>query len=329
MQPTENFSAKPITVVTDAAPLLQDTVDFSELHALTDLTIHDFTEPTDLLSRAKDAQIIIVNKTEIKAETIKQLPALRCICLTATGYNNIDLAAAAAQNITVCNVSGYSTFAVAQHVFALMSALQNQPEYHNETVQNGKWSAQRDFSYTVAPIHEFYEKTIGIYGFGRIGKQVAKIARAYGMRVLSTHKHPLRDATEGVEFVDFEKLLQESDYLTLHAPLSDENAGIIKRENLEKMKSSAVLINTGRGGLVNENDLRDALQNGTIAAAALDVLSQEPPPASHPLFDLKNCLITPHIAWAAVEARQRLITETVKNVEAFLAGTPRNEVGER
>ncbi len=317
---------KPLTVVTDAASLRQPPVDFSALQKITDLKIHDFTAPDELPERAENAEILIVNKTKIGADILQELPDLKCICLTATGYNNIDLAAAEKQNVTVCNVSGYSTYAVAQHVFALMSALQNRVEAHHETVQNGDWSAHRDFSYTVAPIHEFYGKTIGIYGFGRIGRQVGKIALAYGMHVLSTHKHPQRDATEGVEFVDFDTLLQESDYLTLHAPLTDENAGIIRVENLQKMKSSAVLINTGRGGLVNENDLRTALQNGTIAAAGLDVLSQEPPPQNHPLFGLKNCLITPHVAWAAVEARERLVEETVKNVKAYLRGEPRNVV---
>jgi len=313
-------------IITDGYTMNPGDLDYSNLQSLGNTTIYPHSTVEELKKRSINAHIIICNKTKITKEIIEEAKQLKCICVTATGYNNVDIDAARKRGITVSNVAGYSTTAVAQHVFAMMSAVQNQVSRHNASVQNGDWSSSRDFCYTLSPIYEFAGKTMGIYGFGRIGQQVAKLANAYGMRVISTHKHPKRDAGLGATFVDWETLLKESDYLSLHAPLNADNEGIINKVNLEKMKSSAVLINTGRGGLIHEVDLRDALSNGTIAAATLDVLSSEPPQTDHPLFGLDNCMITPHLAWASVEARSKLLTETVKNVQAFINGKTRNVV---
>ena len=301
-------------------------LDYTSLLALGDTEVFAHSSPQELMKRSQNAHILICNKTKITKEVIENAKYLKCICVTATGYNNVDLNAAKRRGIVVSNVAGYSTTAVAQQVFAMMSAVQNRIIAHHNSVQNGDWSANRDFCYTLSPIHEFAGKTMGIYGFGRIGQQVAKLANAYGMRVISTHKHPERDAGKGAGFVDWNTLLKESDYLSLHAPLNADNQGIINKINLGKMKPNAVLINTGRGGLINENDLRDALLKKTIMAAGLDVLSSEPPPSEHPLLGLSNCFITPHIAWASVDARTRLLEETVKNVKAFIKGEARNVV---
>ncbi len=301
-------------------------LNYASLKNLGEVKVFAHSTSIETLERSQNAHILICNKTQITKEVLENAKNLKCICVTATGYNNVDVKAAKERGIPVCNVAGYSTTAVAQHVFAMMSAVQNRVIAHNSSVQKGDWSANRDFCYTLSPIHEFAGKTMGIYGFGRIGQQVAKLANAYGMRVISTHKHPERDANKGADFVEWNVLLQESDYLSLHAPLNVDNEGIINKSNLEKMKPTAVLINTGRGGLIDENDLRDALKEGIIAAATLDVLSSEPPPSDHPLVGLNNCFVTPHIAWASVEARTTLLEETVKNVEAFIKGEARNVV---
>lgn len=312
--------------LTDSQTLNPGDLDFSTLMALGNVTSYPRTSASEKVSRLKDTEIAVVNKTLLDRETIDQLPNLRCICVTATGYNNVDTAAAKERNIPVCNVTGYSTNSVAQHVFAMMGAVQNRIEEHHKSVQNDTWANCPDFSYTLSTVSEFAGKTMGIYGFGRIGQQVAKIAAAYGMRVISKHKHPERDAGKGAEFVEWETLLEQSDYLSLHAPLTTQNEGIINAESLKKMKPSAILINTGRGGLINEEDLRKALGEGVITAACLDVLSSEPPPKAHPLIGLDNCLITPHIAWASKEARETLLAETIENIKAFMNGQARNVV---
>jgi glycerate dehydrogenase len=302
------------------------------LEVLGHLTIFDRTPPELVAKRAADADILLTNKAVLSAETLSHLPRLRLISVTATGYNVVDMAAAQRLGITVCNVRGYAANAVAQHVFAMVLALSNRIAEHSQDAKAGGWASSLDWSYTLSPIWELTGKTMGIYGFGQIGQRVADIALAFGMRVIAHHKHPERDQRRGVDFVSFDDLLAQSDVLSLHAPLTAENQGIINQGSLAQMKRTALLINTGRGGLVVEVDLKTALENGTIAAAGLDVLSEEPPRngpegASNVLLDVKNCLITPHIAWATKEARQRLIAESVENVRAFLAGTPRNVVG--
>ena len=317
---------RPKIIIIDGFTLNPGDLSWQALENLGNVHVYDHSTREEVLERAYDAEIILANKTVFDAELIVQLPNLRCICVTATGFNNIDIITAKKHDILVCNVAGYGTDAVAQHVFALLLELTNAVGKHHESVQQGDWSRNRDFCYTLQPIIELAGKTMGIYGFGKIGQQVARIALAFEMKILSTHKHPERDSMPGVEFVDLETLFQKSDIITLHAPLTSENEGFVNKNLLSKMKPSAYLINTARGGLINESDLKEALENDIIAGAGLDVLSQEPPANGNILFDVKNCIITPHNAWASREARQRLLDETVENVKAFLNGKPRNVV---
>mgnify|MGYP001373252905 CR=1 FL=1 len=314
-------------VVLDGHTTNPGDLSWEKMDALGTLTVYPRTEPAELLPRAHNAEIVLTNKVVFDKNTFAQLPKLKCISVMATGYNVIDVKAAQAQGVVVCNVRGYATASVAQHVFALVLGFYSKIDRHARSVAGGQWQTSPDWSYTLGSTSELAGKTIGIYGFGQIGQQVAKIALAFGMKVVSNHKHPQRDKRRGVEFVPFEKLLQLSDVLTLHAPLSAENEGIINAKSLAMMKPGAILINTGRGGLIVENDLRQALESGTIAGAGLDVLSQEPPEQGNVLIGAPNCTVTPHNAWASKEARQRLLDESVQDVSAFLKGKPRNEIG--
>ena len=269
---------------------------------------------------------MIVNKFIVDKKLIDQLPRLKYVCVSATGYNNVDVDYCREKNIAVSNVTGYSTTAVAQHVFALLLGLMNQTETYSKEVNEGKWSSQSEFSYWNKPILELAGLTMGIYGFGKIGQQVGKLALAFDMQVIAHHKHPERDKMEGVKMVSLDELFRQSDVISLHAPLSAVNKGIISQQNISKMKKSALLINTGRGGLVNEEDLKIALENERIAGAGLDVLSQEPPPSNHILLNTKNCIITPHQAWGSLPARRRLLNEVAENIKAYMEGKKRNRI---
>jgi glycerate dehydrogenase len=315
-------------IVLDGYTLNPGDLNWDGLRKFGEVDIYDRTPADFTLERAKDAEILIVNKHKVDASLIDQLVSLKLICITATGFNNVDTEYAKSKNIPVCNVRGYGTSAVAQHVFAMIFNFQNRVQQYSNSVNKGDWAASGDFSYTLSPIREIERKVLGIYGFGRIGQRVAELAQAFNMNVIATHKHPLRDRRPGVQFVHLEELFETADYISLHAPLNPDNAGIINARLLKLMKPSAYLINTSRGSLINELDLREALEDGKIAGAALDVLSSEPPSESHPLVGIQNCIITPHIAWASVEARQRLMNGTVENVKAFLNGNPRNVVNE-
>lgn len=317
---------RPKIVVLDGFTLNPGDLSWDKLRALGETIIYDYTPPEKIVEHCSGATVVLSNKAIIDAEAIAQLPELQCICLMATGYNNIDVEAASRNGIAVCNAVGYGAPSVAQHVFALMLELTNQVALHHQSVQEKQWTNCRDFSYHLQTITELAGKTMGIYGLGQIGNRVADIAFGFDMQVLATHKHPVRDARPGVSFVPKEALFEQSDFISLHAPLSESNAGIVNQQLLNRMKPSAFLINTGRGGLINENDLKNALINGTLAGAGLDVLSVEPPPADHILFGIENCLITPHQAWASLEARNRLMDIVVGNVEAFFIGKARNRV---
>jgi glycerate dehydrogenase len=301
-------------------------LDWAELRALGDLVLYDRTPPDQILKRSAQAEILITNKTPLTADTIAQLPELRLICVSATGYNIVDVAAARERNIPVCNVSGYSTAAVAQHVFALILAFTNRATRYSDEVHAGKWTSAQDFSYWHAPLIELAGQTLGIYGFGAIGQATARLALAFGMRVIAVHKHPARDAVREVDFVAPDTLWAESDWISLHVPLTVVTRGLINTRALRQMKPGAILINTGRGDLVVEADLRQALEEGTIAGAALDVLSSEPPASDNPLLGAPNCLITPHQAWASQEARRRLLAGVVDNIRTWQAGAPRHVV---
>lgn len=313
-------------VYPDAHTLNPGDLDWGPLQNLGQLQTYDYTPKDQVVERLKLADIALVNKVILDRETILALPRLQCICVTATGYNNVDTAAARERSIPVCNVSGYSTPAVAQHVFAMLLEMTNQVGAHAASVREGDWAEQPHFAYWLQTLDELQGKTMGIYGFGRIGQAVAKIAMAFGMEVKATHKHPKRDAMERVQFVSLEQLFQESDVISLNAPLTEKNFEIVNSDLLGQMRPGAYLINTGRGGLIHEQDLYEALSAKKIKGAALDVLQTEPPKEQHPLFTLDNCWITPHQAWASHAARQRLLNSVVENVQAFLNGQPINVV---
>ncbi|PSR14572.1 MAG: glycerate dehydrogenase [Bacteroidetes bacterium] len=316
----------PKIVVLDGYTLNPGDLTWDALSAIGSLTVYDRTPAELVVERAREATIILVNKQIMDAAMLAALPQLRFIGVTATGYNNVDVSAARQRDIAVANVAGYSTLAVAQHVFALLLEMTNKVAAHHASVQQGDWSRQADFSYTLGPIVELSSLRLGIYGFGRIGQAVARVALALGMQVSAHHKHPQRDALEGVDFVDLPTLFSTCQVVTLHAPLNTANDQIVNRALLATMPNPGFLINTGRGGLVNEADLRYCLEQGLLAGAALDVLRAEPPPPDHPLLSAPNCILTPHMAWASVSARQRLLAESALNVKAFLAGEQRNWV---
>ncbi len=290
------------------------------------LQVYDRTNEPQIYERAKNANILIVNKCVLDKKILARLDQLQCICTLATGYNNIDIAAAKERGIVVCNAVGYSSPSVAQQVFALLLELTNRVGIHNESVQQNEWANSIDWSYWKSPLVELSGKTMGIYGLGKIGQEVAKIALAFGMKVIATRKNRTKPTPTDIELVTIDQLFKESDVLTLHAPLTKENEGIINTHNLSLMKSTAYLINTGRGGLVNELDLKNALLKKQIAGAGLDVLSQEPPPKDHLLLNIPNCLITPHHAWATSASRARLIEIVANNIKGFLDGELQNIV---
>lgn len=293
-----------------------------------DIMIYPRTSKEDVIKRAKGAEILIINKTVLGQDELNALaPELKYIGLQSTGYNVVDLKAATKNGVTVCNIPSYSTNAVAQLVFSFILQFTNKVNLHSESVYNGEWTECPDFCYWKAPLSELDGKTIGIIGFGSIGQRVAEIAEVFGMNVLFTSKS-IKDTAKfkTARQVDLDTLLGKSDFVTCHCPLTDETTGLINLDNLRKMKKSAVLINTSRGPVVNENDLSYALNNDIIAGAGLDVLSEEPPKADNPMFKAKNCYITPHIAWASKETRARLINILDSNIEHFLSGNTQNKV---
>lgn len=285
-------------------------------------TVYDRTPAELIAGRTKDCDIIITNKTPLRKPLLETLPELKYIGLLSTGYNIVDWEYCKERGIPVCNIPSYSTNAVAQLVFALILEHTNAVALHSQSVHCGEWAACKDFCYQKAPLTELDGKTIGIIGFGKIGKAVAKIAEAFGMTVLASTNHP--SDFGNVIFCDRDELLAKSDFVSIHCPLTPETEKMVNAEFLGKMKSSAILINTSRGQVVDEPALADALKNGVIAGAGLDVLSEEPARADNPLTKLENCFITPHIAWAAFETRERLMKICRENVEAFLAGKPLN-----
>lgn len=309
-------------VVLDGFTLNPGDLSWAPLAQLGTLTVYERTAPDLVLERARPADVLLLNKIKIDNALLAQLPRLRCIVVLATGYNNIDTAAARALGIDVCNAVGYGSAEVAQHAFALLLALTNQVALHHEAVQRGEWSAQPDFSLLKKPMVSLSGLCFGLFGLGRIGQCMAGIAQAFGMRVVAVRANPDRPTPEGVALVSLETLFAESDVLCLTAPLTPQARRIVHAGALATMKPTAFLLNTGRGELIDENALREALLSGKIAGAGLDVLDGEPPRTDHPLFGLPNCIITPHIAWAATASRQRLMDITLQNVKAFLAGKP-------
>ena len=283
-------------------------VSWAPLEALGNVTIYEFTKPDEIVERAKDAEILITNKTVLSAETINALPKLQYIGTLSTGFNVIDCQAAKQRGIPVCNVPTYCTTAVAQFTFAMLFNITNKVELHNQSVHKGDWVNSRHFCYWNSDLIDVAGSTLGIIGFGNIGRAVAK------------------DMPEGCRQVSREELLRESDVVTIHCPLTPDTERMINREALALMKPTAILINTSRGQVIDEQALADALNQDKLYAAALDVLSQEPPKEDNPLLTAKNCVITPHIAWASKDARSRLIRIAADNITAFVNGSVQNNV---
>ena len=298
---------------------LSDTVD--------EYTVYDSTPQEKVIERCQGAEIVVTNKKLITREIIDALPSLQFIATLSTGYNVVDTKAARERGIPVSNIPAYSTDGVAQLVFALLLEMTNSVAVHNESVKDGEWCRCEHFCYWKTPLTELRGKTFGIIGFGKIGSAVANIANAFGMRVIvyspNTRSY---DGFGQVEFTDKEKVIAESDVISLHCPLTEETEAMVNMEFLRKMKSSAFLINTSRGPVIVEEDLAEALDKGIIAGAGLDVLSQEPADEGNPLLRSEKCIITPHIAWASLEARTRLMNIFKGNVKAFLEGNPTNVV---
>ncbi len=294
-------------------------LDLSILDSLGNVTLYDRTSPNQIIERAKDAEIILTNKCPLNAQTINQLPNLKYIGVVATGYNIIDIEAAKAQDIIVANVRGYSSASVAQLVFSLILGFTNRVAEHSKNIEN-TWTSCPDFCFYHSPLVELEGKTLGIIGLGDIGKKVASIGLGFGMKVLANKRDLTSGGMSGVELCSQEQIFQESDFISLHCPLTPDNQQFVNKERLALMKSSAILINTSRGGLINEQDLADALNAGIIAGAGLDVLSVEPPTTTNPVLTAKNTIITPHIAWAGVNARQELLKGVVENIISFQQG---------
>ena len=291
------------------------------LSALGELTVHEYTAPQDVIARIGDAPIILTNKTVISADIMAACPNLRYIGVLATGYNVVDVAEAKKRGIVVTNVPAYSTPTVAQFTMALLLEICLHVGHHSRVVHEGKWSACRDFAFWDYPLMELQGKTFGIVGCGSIGKEVARVAQAFGMKVLAYSRHGAEDF-----HTELDELYAKSDIVSLHCPLTAENTGMINRDTIAKMKDGVIILNTARGGLINEADLRDALLSGKVYAAASDVTCREPINADSPLLGLDNMIITPHIAWAATEARQRLLSVAIDNVRHYLAGNVQNNV---
>lgn len=313
-------------VVLDGYTLNPGDLSWDDLKALGRCEIFDRTPAAELVSRAANAEILVTNKFVLHREQILALPRLKYIGVTATGYNIIDVAVAKERNVIVTNVPAYGTRSVAQHTFALLLELTQHIGHHAQTVRDGRWARSPDWCYWDKPLVELDGLTMGIVGYGRIGQAVAKLADAFGMKVITSGSSSGKNRDAGIAAVDLDYLFRESDVVSLHCPLTPETKHLVNARRLARMKPTALLLNTSRGPLVDEAALAEALNSGCIAGAGLDVLSTEPPPADNPLVKAKNCFITPHIAWATHAARARLLKTAVENVRAFVAGKPQNVV---
>jgi len=313
--------------VLDGYTLNPGDLGWDELDSFGEVTIHDRTPPDQVISRGAGCDILLTNKTALSGDTLRALPALRYIGVLATGYNVVDIRTARELGIVVTNIPSYGTQSVAQMAFAHLLEICHHIGAHSEAVKQGEWSKNGDFCFWNYPLIELADKTIGIIGMGRIGREVAGIARAFGMKIIATDPDPKPELiNENLRYATLDELLEQSDVISLHCPLVESTKGIINRKTISRMKDGVILINTSRGQLIVEEDLAEALKSGKIAAAGLDVLQTEPPPDNHPLLNLPNCTVTPHIAWAPREARIRLMKIAVDNLRAFLDGNPVNVV---
>jgi glycerate dehydrogenase len=318
----------PRIVILDGATLNPGDNPWADIEAIGTLAIYDRTQLELIVERSRDADVLVVNKVKLTEAVLKQLAGLKLIAVTATGYDCVDVNAAKRLGISVCNVPVYGTESVAQHTFALIMHLCHRIDLHDSAVHAGEWTRSPDFSFWKTPLVELAGLKLGMVGYGRIGRRVAELGHAFGMQILAHARHQ-KDVPAWEEFrwAELDDLFSTSDIISLHCPLTPDTKGLINRQSLAKFKPTAFLVNTSRGSLIVEADLAAALNAGQIAAAALDVLSVEPPPADNPLLSARNCVITPHQAWATLAARQRLMRTTASNIRALLAGRPQNVVG--
>ncbi|MBS6644390.1 MAG: D-2-hydroxyacid dehydrogenase [Clostridiaceae bacterium] len=296
------------------------------MEQLGELVVYDRTAAAEIVTRIGDAEAVITNKTPISEETMNQCPNIKYIGVLATGYNVIDVEAAKKRGIIISNIPTYGTTAVAQMTMAMLLEICHHVGAHSDAVKAGEWTNNQDWCFWNYPLIELAGKTFGVIGFGRIGQASARLAKAFGMRILAYDEYPNSSGEEIGEYVPLEKLLEESDVISLHCPLFPSTQGIINRDTIGKMKDGAVLINTSRGPLVVEDDLAEALNTGKLSYAALDVVSTEPIKGDNPLLKCSNCILTPHIAWAPKESRQRLMDIAVENLKQFIDGKPQNVV---
>ncbi len=312
------------TVILDRCTIIKDgDVSFDPITSVSDTEVYDMLTHDEMLSVLADADAVICNKAVIDADIIEKCKSLKYVGLFATGYNNIDLESANKHGVYVANTPGYSTCSVAQHTIGLMLTLAGSISRYNSSVHSGDWCRSAAFTYLTEPMCEVSGKTLGIFGFGEIGRAVAKVAEALGMKILVSSRTEKRD---GYTYVSRDELFKKSDFLTLHCPLTDHTKEVVNKETLSLMKPTAFIINTSRGGVINENDLCDALERGIISGAAIDVATTEPMRESDPLLKAPNLIITPHVAWATYEARSRLVKLVGDNLKAFVEGRPQNIV---
>ena len=316
-------------VVLDGYTLNPGDLSWDGIENFGNLTVFDRTnnEPKDIIKAIGDAEIIFTNKTILNQEVLEKTPAVKYIGVLATGYNVVDIVAAKKLGITVTNIPTYGTVAVAQMTFALLLEMCHHVWDHSEAVKKGDWTNSIDFCFWNSPLIELSGKTMGLIGFGRIGQATAKVAQAFGLNVLAydNYQDPKLE-NEFCKYVDLDELLSKSDIISLHCPLNESTQGIINKDNISKMKDGVMIINTSRGPLIVEKDLKNALNSGKVSGAAVDVVSKEPIEADNPLLEAKNCIITPHIAWAPKESRSRLMNTATDNLKAFIEGTPVNVV---
>ena len=319
--------SRPKIVILDGATLNPGDNPWTEIESIGDVTVYGHTAPEEVLDRAAGSPVLVINKVKLPAEKLERLSDAKLIAVTATGFDCVDAAAAKKLGIAVCNVPIYGTDSVAQHTMALILSHCHHVELHNDAVHAGEWEKSSDFCFWKTPLIELTGKTLGVVGFGRIGRQVAKLANAFGMNILAQSRSR-SNAPDWPSFAwaDADEIFRTADFISLHCPMTTETKGMVNAQSLAQMKRTAVLINTSRGGLIIEADLAQALNEGQIAAALVDVLSVEPPVHENPLLTAKNCTITPHHAWATLAARERLMKTTADNIAAFLANKPQNVV---
>lgn len=316
-------------VVLDGFTLNPGDLSWDALNKLGEVTLHDRTPYAEIVNRCAGAEVVLTNKTPLDEATLNQLPDLKYVGVLATGYNVVNTAVCKSKGVIVANVPGYGTASVVQLTFALLMELTLHVQRHSDAVVGGKWSRSADFCFWDFPLIELEGKTLGIIGFGSIGQKVGDVATAFGMNLIATGRRRTDQShRNNFKWVSMPELLEQSDVVSINCPLTPETQGLINKDNLAKMKPSAFLLNTSRGPIINDADLADALNNNIIAGAGIDVLSVEPPPADNPLFIAKNCIITPHIAWATNEARSRLMNIAIHNLLAFIGGKPVNVVNQ-